>query len=252
MSITIIPVEDQAQGQFNGGEILENKPIGFPQDGGRGKPYSTLFYWAHAWSEKGSTIGEHPHQAFEIISYVIKGKIEHYDSKQKGWNILEEGSAQVIMAGNGITHAEKLHPGSEIFQIWLDPNIKKSIYQPATYTDYPPDLFQKKQVEKREEKNIAGLNGPMELETKEVEIKELWIEPGRHKIELLQNSVYSLFQLEGEAALLTEAGSVDMKKGDFAIIRRENHLILELKVGVNYFLLRSPEKPKYSTYIEKQ
>lgn len=250
MAITIIPVGEQAKGQFNGGEILENKPIGFPQDGGKGKPYSILFYWAHAWSEHGSTIGEHPHQAFEIISYVIKGKIEHYDSKQNGWNILQEGSAQVIMAGNGITHAEKLHPGSEIFQIWLDPNIKKSIYQPATYTDYPPDLFQKKQVENRKEKNIAGPNGPMELETKEVEIKELWIGPGRHKVELIQNSVYSLFQLEGDAALLTEVGPVEMKKRDFVIIRGETDLILESKAGVNYFLIRSPEKPKYQTYAE--
>ena len=31
MAITIIPVGEQAKGQFNGGEILENKPIGFPR-----------------------------------------------------------------------------------------------------------------------------------------------------------------------------------------------------------------------------
>ena len=34
MAITIVPKEKQANGQFNGGAILEKKPIGFPQDGG--------------------------------------------------------------------------------------------------------------------------------------------------------------------------------------------------------------------------
>ena len=46
MPIDIIPKDQQASGQFNGGEIIENKPIGFPQDGGDVKPYSNLFYWA--------------------------------------------------------------------------------------------------------------------------------------------------------------------------------------------------------------
>ena len=50
MGIEIFNTEDQASGNFNYGEILENKPIGFPQDSGKLKPYSSLFYWAHAWT----------------------------------------------------------------------------------------------------------------------------------------------------------------------------------------------------------
>ena len=34
MSIQLIKREQQADGNFNNGEILEKKPIGFPQDGG--------------------------------------------------------------------------------------------------------------------------------------------------------------------------------------------------------------------------
>jgi hypothetical protein len=34
MAIDIYRRHEQADGQFNGGEILEKKPIGFPQDGG--------------------------------------------------------------------------------------------------------------------------------------------------------------------------------------------------------------------------
>ena len=59
MAIQITSKEEQASGAFAGGTILENKPIGFPQDGGQQKPFSNLFYWANAWSDKGGLIGEH-------------------------------------------------------------------------------------------------------------------------------------------------------------------------------------------------
>ena len=39
MGIEIFNTEDQASGNFNYGEILENKPIGFPQDGGQLKHF---------------------------------------------------------------------------------------------------------------------------------------------------------------------------------------------------------------------
>ena len=49
MGISVYEKSDQASGSFNQGEILEKKPIGFPQDGGKLKPYSNIFYWAHAF-----------------------------------------------------------------------------------------------------------------------------------------------------------------------------------------------------------
>ena len=42
MAIKIFKKDNQANGNFNGGEILEKKPIGFPQDGGILKPYSNF------------------------------------------------------------------------------------------------------------------------------------------------------------------------------------------------------------------
>ena len=50
MKIEIYQIKDQAKGNFNNGEILENKPIGFPGENGKLKSYSNIFYWAHAWT----------------------------------------------------------------------------------------------------------------------------------------------------------------------------------------------------------
>jgi len=43
MAIDYYPIERQAVGNFNNGEILEKKPVGFPQDKGILKPYSNIF-----------------------------------------------------------------------------------------------------------------------------------------------------------------------------------------------------------------
>ena len=47
MSILIYNKEDQASGSFNSGEILEKKPIGFPQDGALRHHISMKIYQAN-------------------------------------------------------------------------------------------------------------------------------------------------------------------------------------------------------------
>ena len=166
MSIIIYNKDDQASGNFNNGNILEKKPIGFPQDGGQLRPYSNLFYWADAWTPNSkSTIGLHPHQGFEICSFVIKGSIKHFDSKQNEWIELNRGDAQIIRSGNGISHAEEILDNSEMFQIWFDPNISKTISKPASYSDYKADSFPIIKNEKSTVITIKGKNSPFEMDT---------------------------------------------------------------------------------------
>ena len=118
MPVQIIPKAKQGHGAFNGGEIVENKPIGFPQDHSSIRPYSNLFYWAHARAVQDSTIGLHPHQGFEICSFVLAGDIRHYYTKLQEWRPLRTGDVQIIRAGNGISHCEWMGKDAEIFQIW--------------------------------------------------------------------------------------------------------------------------------------
>ena len=142
MAIKIYNKSEQGYGEFNGGAIVENKPIGFPQDGAGGShPYSNLFYWAKADTENGSTIGEHPHQAFEILSFVLEGTIEHYDNHNDKWFPLGKGGVQVIKSGSGIYHSEKMNPVASMFQIWFNPDINVTMQHKAEYKDYKAEDF---------------------------------------------------------------------------------------------------------------
>ena len=58
----------------------------------------------------------HPHQGFEICSFILKGNINHFDTKQNKWIPLSKGDVQIIRSGNGISHVEEIDKNSEIFQ----------------------------------------------------------------------------------------------------------------------------------------
>ena len=249
MSIQVIKKEDQADGNFNNGEILEKKPIGFPQDGGKIRPYSNIFYWAHAWTPKGkSTIGLHPHQGFEICSFVLEGSINHFDTKQEKWISLKKGDVQIIRAGNGISHAEELNEKSEIFQIWFDPNIQHSITEEASYDDYKSNDFEISENNRIKVKKIAGGNSPMKIFSEGIEINSYEIPSNiESDFEIQKNAINSYFILDGEVTLNKETA----KKGDFIIVSEMNNINITTNSKTKVFEIKSPLRPSYSTYSER-
>lgn len=247
MSTTIIKKNQQARGQFNGGEILENKPIGFPREGGYLKPYSNLFYWAHAWSDEGSTIGLHPHQGFEIMSFVMKGSIEHFDTKLNKWISLEEGAAQIIRAGNGISHSEKINAGGHMFQIWFDPNLDKTLRQEASYNDYNVDEFPVEKQGGVKKITYKGEGSPLYMDAPEIEIYSYDLEEGSHNLSINDNKVYSIYLVEGKVKLEDE----ELVTDDFLIAEDSNELLIESIGNSKLFIIASPSKLGYLTYAQR-
>jgi len=247
MSISIYKKENQADGNFNYGEILEKKPIGFPQDGGKLKPYSNLFYWAHAWTPgTKSTIGLHPHQGFEICSFVLKGNINHFDTKQNKWIPLKEGDVQIIRSGNGISHAEEIDDNSEIFQIWFDPDLSKSLKKEATYDDYSSKDFKLIDKGNRSFKVIVGEGSPMHMDSENVCINEHYLGEGNHCFNIGIDLIHSYFIIDGEIIL----DNKKLEKGTFFTVSSENEVVFESSEKTKIFEIISPLNPSYRTYSQ--
>jgi redox-sensitive bicupin YhaK (pirin superfamily) len=247
MSIKVYTKENQANGNFNNGQILEKKPIGFPQDGGQLNPYSNLFYWAHAWApDKDSTIGLHPHRGFEICSFVLKGEIEHYDTLIEKWITLKKGDVQVIKAGKGISHSEKLKSNSEILQIWFDPNIQQSLYIEPSYNDFKSKEFLLERNNGLEVKTISNKKNQLGLDTEGIQIFESRFIDGESDYLLEKNAFHSIFILSGNLSIKDQV----YQKGDFIIVDNEKYIELSTKNNCKIFEIISPISPTYKTYAE--
>lgn len=244
MSVRIIPKEQQGYGAFNGGEIVENKPIGFPQDHSSVRPYSNLFYWAHARAVTDSTIGLHPHQGFEICSFVLQGEIRHYDTKLREWRPLRAGDVQIIRAGNGISHSEWMGKGGEMFQIWFDPDLTKTLEKPASYDDYRAADFPQKTENGATVKTLVGPGSPFYMDTPGVEVVQIELENGSYEMPAEPEKIYSAYVLEGETLINGEAA----KQFDFVQITEASALELSSPAGAKVFIIASPVSPGYRTY----
>ncbi len=238
--IKIYPKKSQAHGEFNNGEIIENKPIGFPQDNGPVKPYSNLFYWAFAEAYNESTIGLHPHKGFEIMSFVLSGSIDHYDTKINKWLTLKKGDVQLIKSGSGIYHSEKLHKHSSIFQIWFDPNISKSITNPPQYQDFKSNNFKFDGIRKY----YVGNNSPIKLDSENIQIFKLKI--SKYTIlSVPETLVYSIYCLNNSFKL----DNMTIKKNDFIIICDEKNVTISVKTPIELFVISSSKFVSYKTYF---
>ncbi len=242
--IRIIPKAQQGSGAFNGGEIVENKPIGFPQDHSSIRPYSNLFYWAHARAVTDSTIGLHPHQGFEICSFVLRGGIRHYDTKLKEWRPLSAGDVQIIRAGNGISHSEWMGKDAEIFQIWFDPSLETTLSKPASYDDYKSEAFPETWQGTTRIKTMVGAGSPFTMDTPGVEVFQLELGTEAFQLKTEPNKIYSAYILEGDADFNGETAT----QFDFILASELESLTINSLKGAKVFVIASPMQPGYRTY----
>ncbi len=220
MDIEIYPPEVQGIGAFDGGRITEIKPLGFPGEGPNVPHTGPLFYWAWATAKGYGKIGLHPHQAFEIMSYALEGEIGHYDTMGNRSRV-KAGGAQVMQTGSGVSHEEEtVSDHNEFFQIWFEPDLKKTIRQTPTYAEFRHEDFP---VEVRDGvalKHVIGNGAPISL-VAEAAMQDILIPSSQsYRRELSSNRTVAMVVIDGQGTLSDEASSeqYDLKPKDFAVV----------------------------------
>jgi hypothetical protein len=248
MPITTCKLNEQARGGFDGGRIKENKPIGFPHEVGKLKGYSKLMYWAHAYSDEGGVIAEHPHQVFDIVSFVLSGTLTHYDSKNDERAPLGAGGVQIIRAGNGITHQEELEPGTYFFQIWFDPDVRKTAEEEASYGNYAVDGFPTEEQEGVRTTYLMGEHSPVWSYTDDIEVRRSRFPSGEQKLNAGEDRILSVYVLDGKPELNGEK----LEEHDFFKLEDEEELSFTSEAGTELFIVDVPKDPGYPTFLEQR
>jgi redox-sensitive bicupin YhaK (pirin superfamily) len=67
--------------------------------------------------------GQHPHRDMEIVSYIVKGELTHWDSATNVHDTLGRGAVQTVTAGDGVWHSElnEYDDWTRFLQIWIMP-----------------------------------------------------------------------------------------------------------------------------------
>ncbi|WP_114789279.1 pirin family protein [Niabella yanshanensis] len=107
--------------------------------------FGTLFAFNDDYLQVGKGFGIHPHINMEIISILLKGKMNHKDTM--GYStVIEEGGVQIMSAGSGLKH-EEYNIGEEnvnFLQIWIYP--KQQNISPRYQTRSFPKAQRKNQL----------------------------------------------------------------------------------------------------------
>jgi redox-sensitive bicupin YhaK (pirin superfamily) len=256
MDIRVYTRNEQAKGHFGDGEIVENKPIGFPREGSAVDRVGPLFYWAWAKSLKTFEIPLHPHSGFEILSYVLSGKVGHRDTLGNLQEVTT-GGAQIMQTGSGAYHAEELGKDTEMFQIWFEPHLASTTKNAPTYNQYNHEDFPTTDIDGVQVKKIVGSDAPIQLVTDSL-MTDVTIPAGQsYAASLPAGYAHAAVVVSGSASISEGAEAADAhttsaETGDFVVTQAASNSTAVYKAAANeplrLVLVQVPTEVDYPLY----
>ena len=84
----------------------------------------------------------HPHRGIETITYIIDGRINHYDNATGAGGTLEKGDFQLMTAGRGVIHNESPEEGDKVhlLQLWVNLPRKHKMTEPRYQNMHAKDM----------------------------------------------------------------------------------------------------------------
>jgi redox-sensitive bicupin YhaK (pirin superfamily) len=218
-----------------------NKPI----VGGHtaeGELSGQLFYWSHSTFKANFEFGLHPHQGFEIITYILEGQNSHFDTAKGVWKELSTGDLQIIYSGSGLSHNEKVAGGSRAFQIWFDPNYHQALTQKPDYSDHHSKSFVREEIEGIEVTHLVGPKSKVNARTPGLLVARYRpISQTSMNLQLDINNKNFIYVIDGSASI----DSQNLLPNDLIIVENQLSINLELSPVADIFVISLPAKPSY-------
>jgi redox-sensitive bicupin YhaK (pirin superfamily) len=246
MSVRVVWRKDQLIKENYNGSVRERKIIGFPGEKSPIPNYSNIFYWAHIVSDYGGIISERPVIGFEILTFVLRGCYESYNPKTDRWTQFQEGDMEIIQAGKGIKHKEKMHSDSEILKIWLDPNFNQFRRIAPAINQYWAGAFPTKNLEGIKTTILKGKDVPLQMNAEGVSMQINYYDPGDHKLSCKKDCTLSCYIIKGYLDL----NGKTLTYFDFFVIEDKAEITIQALSDCKIFMVTSPLQPEYQMYSE--
>jgi quercetin 2,3-dioxygenase len=193
-------------------------------DGMRGNwaPIDPFLALMEDWFPRG-VFGKHPHRGIETVTYVLEGRIDHYDN-QGNEGVIEAGGAQWMTAGRGLIHNEVPAEGQTVhsLQLWINLPAADKMIAPR-YQDLVAQNLPVRREPGAEVRVFSGASGGVRSPTMNVvpvTMVEFRLEPGVSLAQSLSGEDNGfIVVLEGDGAIGAEAAKV--VAGNVAFLTRD-------------------------------
>ena len=176
------------------------------------------------------------------MTFVLAGENSHYDTETKTWTPLYAGDFQVIQAGSGLQHAEKISKGTRSFQIWFDPNFTTSLHQQPAYTDYHADQLTPVMEQGLSTRYYIGGNSPARATTAGLVIKTVSIPANTAPVLALDTSTnQGIYVLQGSPVI----AGLRLSSNDALRVTQETELPIQTTTDTDLFIIQMPRYPTY-------
>jgi len=168
--------------------------------------------------QPGQGFGTHGHRDMEIVTYILRGGLEHKDSMGNG-GVIYPGEVQRMSAGTGIMHSEFNHAEDEtvhFLQIWILPE-KKGI-EPSYEQTYFPEAERKNKLRLIASRN--GSDGSVTI-NQDAKIYAALLDEGTEVMHKIETNRHAWIQI---ARGSVEINGVRLNKGDGAAVSDETEL----------------------------
>lgn len=176
---------------------------------------------------------DHPHRGFETVTYMLDGRMRHRDNHGHE-GVLGPGSVQWMTAGRGIVHSEmpeQQEGRMRGLQLWLNLPGAAKMTAPK-YQEFGPEKIPVTTAKGVRVHviagEVAGHTGPVSQPATEPTYLDVELEPGaRLAHELPAHHTAFLFVLEGQVAVIGEAGEDVISAHQLAVLSEGAELELE-------------------------